>query len=108
VAYWAKDDDPRDVRIDYEVQTCRRSPKSACVAWRVRKVADGCPVMGAEQSRFGFNGKTYVLLIDAAQDAEFLAAKDGQAHQVVAIVDDEYGLFKNGEVVYTSKSQEDD
>lgn len=53
--------------------------------------------------RFELEGKQYDGLADAAQDAEFAHAADDKPRQVKALVDCEHGLFKKGEVVYTSK-----
>lgn len=54
-------------------------------------------------ARFELEGKQYSELIDAAQDAECLHAADDCPRRVVAIVDCEHGMFRKGEVVYTSK-----
>ena len=58
---------------------------------------------GTGMQRFELEGKGYVELVDAAQDAECKHAADNQPHRVVALVDCEHGMFKKGEVVYISK-----
>jgi len=62
------------------------------------------------QSCFQIDGdpnKLFGEMSEAAQEAEFLHAADGQPHQVVAVKDDEHGMFSAGEVVYTSKGGPD-
>ena len=49
-----------------------------------------------------YPGKQYNLLVDAATEANFLHAKTGVQHSVIAMHDED-GFFSRGEVVYTSK-----
>lgn len=51
----------------------------------------------------GDPGLIFGEMSEAAQEAEFLHADDDRPHQVVALNDDEHGMFTAGEVVYTSK-----
>lgn len=56
-----------------------------------------------QAARFEVDGQPFDELYLAAQEAEFAHSDDGQPHQVLAVVDDEHGMFSAGEVVYTSK-----
>ena len=62
---------------------------------------------GFSFGRFELDGVKYQDLNEAAQEAEFAHAADGQPRQVFAVEDDPAGAFKAGETVYTSKGAPD-
>ena len=72
------------------------------------KISQRVAARFVQSSRFDLEGELFEDLATAAQEAEFMHAENGRPHQVKAAVDDEHGMFRAGEVVYTSKGDPDD